>query len=80
MVPVPVTPQQCRLRDLTYSAPIHVDMEYTRGKQIVIRKGVNIGRMPIMLRSSNCVLTGKPPHELSKYGECPLDPGILHVA
>ena len=32
-------------------------------------------RMPIMLRSSNCVLTGKTPMEVSKHNECPLDPG-----
>ena len=35
-------------------------------------------RMPIMLRSSNCVLTGKTPMEFSKLNECPLDPGKLH--
>lgn len=52
-----LTPNQCRLRDQTYSAPISVDVEYTRGKEVVIRKGKNnagaivIGRMPIMLRS-----------------------------
>lgn len=27
-----VTPQQCRLRDITYAAPISVDIEFTRGK------------------------------------------------
>lgn len=27
-----VTPQQCRLRDITYAAPISVDIEYTRGR------------------------------------------------
>lgn len=31
--------------------------------------------MPIMLRSSNCVLTGKTPAELAKLQECPIDPG-----
>lgn len=31
--------------------------------------------MPIMLRSSNCVLTGKTAMEFSKLNECPLDPG-----
>lgn len=43
-------PHDCRLRDLTYSAPITVDIEYTRGQQRVIRNGLQIGRMPIMLR------------------------------
>lgn len=52
-------------------------MEYTRNKQIVIKRGVPIGRLPIMLRSSLCVLSGqKSMMELAtKYGECPLDPG-----
>lgn len=45
-------PHDCRLRDLTYSAPITVDIEYTRGQQRVIRNGLQIGRMPIMLRFS----------------------------
>jgi DNA-directed RNA polymerase III subunit RPC2 len=31
--------------------------------------------MPIMLRSSNCVLAGKSQFELAKMNECPHDPG-----
>ncbi|KAF8981110.1 DNA-directed RNA polymerase III core subunit ret1 [Haplosporangium bisporale] len=73
------TPHECRLRDLTYSAPIYVDIEYLRGRQIVRRKGVPIGRMPIMLRSSHCVLTGKNELELARMNECPLDPGGYFV-
>jgi DNA-directed RNA polymerase III subunit RPC2 len=38
-----VTPQQCRLRDITYSAPITVDVEYTRGKEIIVKKGKSPG-------------------------------------
>eukprot|EP00879_Flechtneria_rotunda_P016776 GHRR01017559.1.p1 GENE.GHRR01017559.1~~GHRR01017559.1.p1 ORF type:complete len:189 (+),score=26.16 GHRR01017559.1:321-887(+) len=49
-----ITPQQCRLRDITYAAPIYVDVEYTRGREIVSRRGpgqaIRIGRMPLMLR------------------------------
>ncbi|XP_076466133.1 DNA-directed RNA polymerase III subunit RPC2-like [Babylonia areolata] len=71
----PISPHECRLRDMTYSAPIMVDVEYTRGHQLVLRKNVVIGSMPIMLRSSNCVLTGKSPAEMAKLRECPLDPG-----
>jgi hypothetical protein len=29
---VPITPQQARLRDMTYSAEITVDVEYSRGR------------------------------------------------
>ena len=74
-----VAPHECRLRDITYSAPITVDIEYSRGSQRVIRKGLPIGRMPIMLRSSNCTLAGKSHLELAKLNECPLDPGGYFV-
>lgn len=56
MVATDISPQQCRLRDITYAAPITVDIEYTRGKEIVVKKGrggvgaVTIGRIPLMLR------------------------------
>ncbi|VDN23778.1 unnamed protein product [Cylicostephanus goldi] len=51
-----ITPQECRLRDMTYAAPINVDVEYTRGSQRVIKRDLTIGRLPIMLRSSKCIL------------------------
>ncbi len=70
-----IAPHECRLRDMTYSAPVTVDIEYTRGNQRVTRKGLPIGRIPIMLQSSNCILTGKSPKELAKLNECPIDPG-----
>ncbi|XP_071575754.1 DNA-directed RNA polymerase III subunit RPC2 [Temnothorax nylanderi] len=71
----PTTPHECRLRDLNYSASISVNIEYVRNNERVIRKNVVIGKMPIMLRSSNCVLTKKSEAELAKMNECPLDPG-----
>jgi DNA-directed RNA polymerase III subunit RPC2 len=81
MVTYGVTPQECRLRDLTYAAPIMVDIEYVRGRQIVLRKGVVIGRMPIMLRSSHCALAKANGDEkaFARMGECPLDPGGYFV-
>ena len=35
--------------------------------------------MPIMLRSSNCVLAGKSHAELARLDECPHDPGGYFV-
>ncbi|XP_059153930.1 DNA-directed RNA polymerase III subunit RPC2-like [Physella acuta] len=70
-----ISPHECRLRDITYSAPITVDIEFVRGKQPYIKKNVEIGRMPIMLRSSNCILTGKTAAEMAQLNECPMDPG-----
>uniref|UniRef100_A0A915HX80 DNA-directed RNA polymerase subunit beta n=1 Tax=Romanomermis culicivorax TaxID=13658 RepID=A0A915HX80_ROMCU len=71
----PTSPHECRLRDITYAAPITVDIEYTRGNQRVIRNNLPIGRMPIMLRSANCVLSNKTPEELAKLNECCFDSG-----
>lgn len=73
------TPHECRLRDITYCAPITVDIEYMRGQQRVIRKGQIIGRMPIMLRSANCALYNKTYYQLIKFNECPHDPGGYFV-
>nr|ALK02052.1 RNA polymerase III second largest subunit [Starmerella magnoliae] len=72
-----ITPHECRIRDLTYAAPIYVDVEYTKGNEIVVRRDIVIGRMPIMLRSSRCVLTGneKNLRKMASMNECPLDPG-----
>lgn len=76
MITYEITPQECRLRDLTYSAPILVDVEYVRGKQLVSRKEVVIGKLPIMLRSSHCVLSKCSSYkDYSNLRECPLDTG-----
>ena len=69
------TPQECRLRDITYSAPVKVDVEYTVGNQRKMRRGVTVGRMPVMLRSDKCILHGRTDAELARMGECPCDPG-----
>ncbi|KAM9921608.1 hypothetical protein OXX59_006394 [Metschnikowia pulcherrima] len=70
-----MAPHECRLRDLTYSAPIYVDVEYTRGRKIIMYKDLEIGRMPIMLRSNKCVLDGIDEAQMAKFEECPIDPG-----
>jgi DNA-directed RNA polymerase III subunit RPC2 len=73
------TPFQCRLRDCTYSAPIYVNVRYTRGHQIVVKRNVIVGRMPIMLRSKNCVLRDKTEEEQVLLKECCFDPGGYFV-
>ena len=73
------TPFECRLRDCTYSAPIYVDVRYRRGPQIVTTKRVPIGCIPIMLRSSKCVLHNQSWSQLEALKECPHDPGGYFV-
>jgi DNA-directed RNA polymerase III subunit RPC2 len=74
-----VTPFQCRLRDCTYSAPLMVNVRYTRQRQIVTKNGIQIGRIPIMLQSDHCILRGKTDAELSALKECLYDPGGYFV-
>ncbi|CAK9177222.1 unnamed protein product [Ilex paraguariensis] len=75
-----LTPHRCRLSDITYAAPIYVNIEYITGSHGLktppqFKNKVVIGRMPVMLRSCCCVLYGKDEDELARLGECPLDPG-----
>ncbi|XP_056172452.1 DNA-directed RNA polymerase III subunit 2 isoform X3 [Syzygium oleosum] len=78
-----LSPQKCRLTDMTYAAPVLVDVEYTKGSHggysLLEKNDVAIGRMPVMLRSCCCVLFRKDEDELARLGECPLDPGGYFV-
>ena len=70
-----VTPHECRLRNLTYSAPILVDISYTLDCITEkIKNNICIGKLPIMLGSNHCHLKGKNFKELCAMKECPYDP------
>ncbi|XP_076928242.1 DNA-directed RNA polymerase II subunit RPB2-like [Bidens hawaiensis] len=77
-------PKAARLRNVTYSSPLYVDVT-----KRVIKKGhdceevaetqefpkVFIGKVPIMLRSSYCSLYQTSEKDLTELGECPFDQG-----
>ena len=61
----PATPMECRLRKLTYFAPIYLDFRIYRddltpspGSELghMDEKNVHIGNLPIMVRSARCNL------------------------
>lgn len=68
------------LSPLRYSAPLYVDITKT-----IIKEGEDqlqtqhqktfIGKIPIMLRSTYCLLSGLTDRDLCELNECPLDPG-----
>ncbi len=77
----PIFPIEARIRNLTYSAPLYLEMTPVRKDE---RTGIEIegevvnvyiGRLPIMLRSNVCLLKDMNNEELIKHGEDPLDPG-----
>nr|XP_003201781.2 DNA-directed RNA polymerase II subunit RPB2-like [Danio rerio] len=78
--PSPMMPNEARLRNLTYSAPLYVDITKTiikdgEEQQQTQHQKTFIGKIPIMLRSTYCLLSGLTDRDLCELNECPLDPG-----
>ncbi|KAL9716501.1 DNA-dependent RNA polymerase II [Leucoagaricus gongylophorus] len=89
-----IFPQEARLRNLTYSAPLYIEM---RKRVLVGREDPDtpgevvweaerednpddiskacLGRVPIMLRSTFCILRGLRDQDLYDLNECPYDSG-----
>ncbi|KAI4312164.1 hypothetical protein MLD38_037006 [Melastoma candidum] len=81
---VTLFPRDARLRNVTYSAPLYVDVSLG-----AIKKGhdgeevtelqdlekVFIGKVPVMVRSSYCTLNQYSENVLMELGECPYDQG-----
>jgi len=77
-------PSEARQRDLTYDSPIYATVTETLeidGKESEVTEHVRVvlGRIPIMLRSSNCYLTNMTPDERISAGECEHDQGGYFV-
>uniref|UniRef100_A0ABD2X6B4 DNA-directed RNA polymerase subunit beta n=1 Tax=Trichogramma kaykai TaxID=54128 RepID=A0ABD2X6B4_9HYME len=77
--PSPMMPNEARLRNLTYAAPLYVDITKTVEKPdeecTSQHQKTFIGKIPIMLRSKYCLLAGLADRDLTELNECPLDAG-----
>lgn len=82
--PQQMLPNQARLRNLTYSSPLYVDMSRTtinvgtageEVKDVDQQSKVFIGKVPIMLRSQYCMLSDCSEKDLADLGECQYDQG-----
>ncbi|HIP83967.1 MAG TPA: DNA-directed RNA polymerase subunit B'', partial [Methanothermococcus okinawensis] len=74
-----ITPMEARIRDLSYSAPLYLEMTPViggEGEEEIEGETVEvyIGELPIMLGSKACYLHGKSREELIEMGEDPRDP------
>ena len=83
-----MTPELARFRNLSYSAPLTINMKIIRTVRILMDDGsieedtnieylknINFGKIPIMVQSSNCVLSKRDGTSLKQNGECTYDAG-----
>ena len=69
-----IMPYETRLRNLTYSAPVTLEITIKKDGQID-SDNVEIGRIPVMVGSKACNTKGMSQEELIKNYNDPLDPG-----
>ncbi len=68
-------PNEARLRNLSYSAPLFLEMSVVQGEDEQEPREAKIGQLPIMIKSDICNLVGITDDEMVRHGEDPLDPG-----
>ena len=73
-------PNEARLKNLSYASHLlcNIYVEYkTIDNELITEtfKNVQIGLIPIMLKSNNCLLHNQPNETLVQMGECPYDQG-----
>lgn len=69
-----ITPSEAKMRNLTYAAPITLEITVKKEDQID-SEVVEIGRIPIMVKSKVCNTYGMSKEELIKSNHDPIDPG-----
>jgi DNA-directed RNA polymerase II subunit RPB2 len=80
----PMFPQEARIRNFTYAAQMFCDVRFTARTYggsgltefedaVRVFSGVSLGKIPVMLGSSLCILNDYPMSR-EEMGECPNDP------
>ncbi|UCD27152.1 MAG: DNA-directed RNA polymerase subunit B'', partial [Candidatus Bathyarchaeota archaeon] len=70
-----IFPMEARFRNLTYAAPLALEMTPIIDGREQEPELVLIGNLPVMLKSKLCILSQLTPEELIEHGEDPNDSG-----
>jgi DNA-directed RNA polymerase II subunit RPB2 len=81
-----MTPQEAKLRNFTYASTMFIDIEvkyivqntvHLEEPRVITKvlPNINIGKMPIMLKSDICILSKSQNVFPQSLGECPMDCG-----
>lgn len=70
-----LTPGECRVRELTYAAPLMIKLTLEHDGVEEEPVTAELGRLPIMVRSKVCPTSETSEEELISMGEDPVDPG-----
>ncbi len=70
-----ITPAEARLRNVSYSAPVNMDISVIEDGKVLESKSVRIGDIPVMIKSKACMLNNFSNQKLIEHGEDPNDPG-----
>ena len=70
-----IYPLEARFRNLTYAAPLALEMTPVIDGREQETELVLVGNLPVMLKSKLCILSQLLPEELIAHGEDPSDPG-----
>jgi DNA-directed RNA polymerase subunit B len=71
----PIYPMEARLRNLTYAAPVYINLSIVVDGKESMTESVYIGDIPVMLKSNICPLSKMSNQELIENGEDPNDCG-----
>ncbi|VVB77609.1 DNA-directed RNA polymerase subunit B' [uncultured archaeon] len=69
-----ITPAEARIRGLTYSAPVNVEITVKQFEQMESHE-VEIGKIPVIVKSEVCNLSGMTKEQLIENYIDPLEPG-----
>lgn len=81
----PMYPNDARLRNITYAAPVYVDLNISttmfdpstgeRETRVRTLQRIHVGKIPVMIGSKFCMLCETPEKTPRDLGECSTDPG-----